>query len=131
MGDSIENGKVNSTSTECSTCRTCRLEVITPLAKRLNCLDLEKIANICIDDIPELIGASLASLYVLDDEGDILHLQKNNHKFPINNIVSLNQNPPSPMVAAARKGELLVVDDIESYQKPTIRNTPPAIFRPI
>ena len=123
MGDSIENGKVNSTSTECSTCRTCRLEVITPLAKRLNCLDLEKIADICIDDIPELIGASLASLYVLDDEGDILHLQKNNHKFPINNIVSLNQNPPSPMVAAARKGELLVVDDIESYQKPTIRNT--------
>ncbi len=125
MADSSDK----SPSSECSSCSSCRLGAITPLAKQLNCLDIEQIAKICVDDIPKLIGAALASLYILDDEGDILHLQRNNHKFSINNIVSLNQNPPSPMIAAARKGELLVVNDIESYQKPLISNTQRAFPR--
>lgn len=96
----------------------CRLETITPLARRLNCLDLKKIAEICINDITELVGAKLGSLYILDDNSDILHLEKNNHPFLINNIVSLNQNPPSPMVAAVRSKNLILIGDMESY-KPT------------
>ncbi|MBW8015491.1 MAG: sensor domain-containing diguanylate cyclase [Planctomycetes bacterium] len=95
----------------------CRLESITPLARRLNCLDMHKIANICIEDIPHLIGAKLVSLYVLDESSDILHLEKHNHPFLINNIVSLNQNPPSPMVAAVRSKDLILVSNMDSLQK--------------
>lgn len=98
----------------------CRLSMITPLARKLNCLDMSKIADICIDDIPDLIGARRASLYILDDASDILHLEKNNHPFLINNIVSLNQNPPSPMVAAVRSKELMLVKDIENFNRPNI-----------
>lgn len=100
-----------------------RLDVITPLAKKINCLDVKRIAEICIHEIPKLIGAKLASLYILDESSDILHLEKNNHPFLINNIVSLNQNPPSPMVAAVRSKELLVIDDVESHKTPNIHNT--------
>jgi len=96
------------------------LEKITPLAKRLNCLEMTKIADVCIDEIPKLIGARLASLYVLDESSDILHLEKNNHPFLINNVVSLNQNPPSPMVAAVRSKELMLVDDVETHNRPRI-----------
>ena len=95
----------------------CRLESITPLARQLNCLDLSSIADICINDIPNLIGAKLASLYILDELSDILHLEKHNHPFLINNIVSLNQNPPSPMVAAVRSKDLIVVKNMESLEK--------------
>ena len=102
---------------------SCRLDVITPLAKKINCLDVKRIADICIHEIPKLIGAKLASLYILDESSDILHLEKNNHSFLINNIVSLNQNPPSPMVAAVRSKELLVIDDVESHKTPNIHNT--------
>ena len=91
------------------------LEVITPLVKRLNCLDIKRIAEVCINEIPNLIGARLASLYILDDTSDILHLEKNNHPFLINNIVSLNQNPPSPMVAAVRSKELMETQDDPSF----------------
>jgi diguanylate cyclase (GGDEF)-like protein len=101
---------------------TGRLEVLTPLAKRLNCLDKREIAEICIDEIPPLVGAQLASLYILDETSDILHLEKNNHPFLINNIVSLNQNPPSPMVAAVRSKELLLIDDIETFTRPHLDN---------
>ncbi len=107
----------------CASGRECRLQAITPLAQQLNCLDIKKIADICISQIPKLVGAKLASLYVLDDTSDILHLEKNNHPFLINNIVSLNQNPPSPMVAAVRSKQLMLVDDIESHNKPNISNT--------
>lgn len=101
---------------------SCRLDIITPLAKKINCLDVKRIADICIDEIPVLIGAKLASLYILDENSDILHLEKNNHPFLINNIVSLNQNPPSPMVAAVRSKELLVIDDQENQKGPHINH---------
>ena len=96
------------------------LEPITPLAKRLNCLDIKVIGDICIDEIPPLVGGKFASLYILDDSSNILHLVKNNHPFLINNIVSLNQNPPSPMVSAVRSRDLLLMNDIESHKKPGI-----------
>ena len=102
---------------------SCRLDVITPLAKKINCLDVKRIADICIDDIPTLVGAQLASLYILDENSDILHLEKNNHPFLINNIVSLNQNPPSPMVAAVRSKELMIVDDSDGGRGPNINRT--------
>lgn len=101
----------------------CQLDIITPLAKKINCLDVKRIADICIDEIPSLIGANLASLYILDENSDILHLEKNNHPFLINNIVSLNQNPPSPMVAAVRSKELMIINDVENHKIPTIHNT--------
>ena len=121
-----------------STCRaactgspgqSCRLDVVTPLAKKINCLDVKRIADICVNEIPQLVGAKLASLYILDENSDILHLEKNNHPFLINNIVSLNQNPPSPMVAAVRSRELLIIDDVDTHKMPTIRNTRRAFSR--
>lgn len=99
------------------------LEVITPLAKKINCLDVKRIAEICIAEIPGLIGANLASLYILDETSDILHLEKHNHPFLINNIVSLNQNPPSPMVAAVRSKELMIVDDVNEHRAPSLDNS--------
>jgi len=99
------------------------LEAITPLAKRLNCLEMDKIADVCINEIPKLIGARRVSLYILDESSDILHLEKNNHPFLINNIVSLNQNPPSPMVAAVRSKELMLVNDMDKHTRPNMIKT--------
>ncbi len=96
------------------------LETIAPLAQEINCLDMKKITDICIKQIPNLIEAKLASLYIIEDQSDMLCLQGHNHPFLINNIVSLNQHPSPPMVMAARTKKLLHVDDIEKYQKPAI-----------
>lgn len=114
----MSNNDPNS-SLSGSSCKrdACYIKTITPLAKSLNCLDMDQVGEICIKDIPELVGARLASLYLLDETSDILHLAKYNHPFLINNVVSLNQNPPSPMIAAVRKKELLLIDNIEQIQK--------------
>ncbi len=99
------------------------LERITPLARQLNCLDIERIANVCVGDIPRLIGVRFASLYILDETNNILLLQKYNHPFLINKIVSINQNPPSSMVVAVRSKTLIQVRDIDTHKRPIIRKS--------
>ncbi|MHC4575075.1 MAG: sensor domain-containing diguanylate cyclase, partial [Planctomycetota bacterium] len=78
---------------------------------------------VCINEIPNLFSVRLASLYVLDETNNILHLQKYNHPFLINKIVSLNQNPPSPMVMAVRSRQLIMVGDIDTHKAPVIKRS--------
>ena len=99
------------------------LEQITPLARQINCLDIERIADVCINNIPRLIGVRFASMYILDETNNILLLQKYNHPFLINKIVSLNQNPPSSMVLAVRSEILIHTQNIETHKRPIIRKS--------
>ncbi|MHC4570753.1 MAG: sensor domain-containing diguanylate cyclase [Planctomycetota bacterium] len=114
----------NSENTdECSQGSISLLEQVTPLARQINCLDIDRIANVCIEKLPRLVGAKLVSLYILDETSNILHVQRYNHPFPINKIVSLNQNPPSPMVMAVRSKKLILVENIDTHNKPIIRKS--------
>ncbi|MBN1185468.1 MAG: sensor domain-containing diguanylate cyclase [Bacteroidales bacterium] len=99
------------------------LEKVTPLARQINCLDIDQIADICIKNIPEIVGVNFASLYILDEQSNMLHLHKHNHPFLINKIVSINQTPPSPMVMAVKSKELIFVGDIDTHRKPFIRRS--------
>ncbi len=99
------------------------IEKITPLAQRINCLDIERVADVCINSIRELIGVRFASLYVLDETDSILHLQQYNHPYLLNKIVSLNQEPPSPMAVAVRTKEPVLIEDIETHNKPVIKRS--------
>ena len=93
---------------------------ITPLARQINCLDIERIADICVTKIPELVGVRFASIYMLDEANNILHLLRHNHPYLINKIVSLSQNPPAPMVMSVRSKELILTSDISMHKKPII-----------
>lgn len=98
------------------------LEQVTPLARQINCLDIERIATICVRKIPRLLGARLASLYILDDN-NMLHLQNSNHPYLVNKIVSLNQNPPTAMAIAAKSRKLLHITDIDAQTQPAIKKS--------
>jgi diguanylate cyclase (GGDEF)-like protein len=117
------HGTKSNEHTETSAPVVSLLEQITPLARQINCLDIERIATICVRKIPKLLDASLASLYILDEASDMLHLQKNNHPYLINKIVSLNQNPPSPMVIAAKSKKLIYINDIDSGAEVVIKKS--------
>jgi len=99
------------------------LEQVTPIARQINCLDIRRVADVCVKKIPLLVGARFASLYVLDKTNAILHLVRHNHPFPINKIVSLNQSPPSPMVMAVKGKELILTGNIDTHTRPVIRRS--------
>lgn len=102
---------------------TSLLQRITPLARQINCLDIDRIADTCVEVIPRIVGVRFASLYILDETNSILHLHKHNHPFLINKIVSLRQNPPSPMVLAVKSKQLILAKDIDTHSKPLIRKS--------
>ena len=103
--------------------KTSLLEQVTPLARQINCLDIHRVADVCMKKIPSLVGARFASLYTLDETSSILRLISHNHPFPINRIVSLSQSPPSPMVIAVRSKEVILTSDIDTHKKPVIRRS--------
>jgi len=113
------------------------LDLITPVAQRLNCLDLQQIGKICLEQIPKLVNTRFVSLYILDQISDMLHLECHNHTWLINNIVSLNQANISPMVKAVRNKELIVVSnkfsETERYVCKFTQNycTPTCIIAPL
>ena len=117
------SNKSSENTVNCTGSSTSLLERVTPLARQINCLNIERIANICVENIPNLVGVRFASLYILDETNNILHLQKYNHPFLINKIVSLNQNPPSPMVMAVRSKKLIQTRNIDTHKKPIIRKS--------
>ena len=97
--------------------KTPSLSVITPLAQQINCLDPKQIGLICIEQIPRLIGSRFASLYILDEISDMLHLENHNHPYLINNIVSLNQANPSLMIKAVKNGQVAIIKNIDDHKK--------------
>jgi diguanylate cyclase (GGDEF)-like protein len=99
------------------------LEQITPLARQINCLDIDRVADVCVTSIPKLVRVRFASLYILDETNNILHLHKHNHPFLINKIVSLNKTPTPLMVMAVRSKELILVPDIDTHKKPVIKKS--------
>ncbi len=96
------------------------IERITPLARRINCLDIGRIAEVCVHNVPELVGMQYASLYVLDENNHMLHLSRHNHPYEINKLVSLNQTPLTPMTMAVKSNEVIIVDDTAEHQAPVI-----------
>ena len=103
--------------------KTTLLEQVTPLARQINCLDINRVAEVCVREMPVMVGTRFASLYVLDEANSILHLIGHNHPFPINRIVSLSQSPPSPMVMAIKSKELILTGNIDTHTKPVIRRS--------
>jgi diguanylate cyclase (GGDEF)-like protein len=81
---------------------------------------MQQIGKICVEQIPKLVNARFASLYILDETTDILHLENHNHPFLINNIVSLNQSNLSPMIKAIKSKELIIIENIEDHKSPVI-----------
>jgi diguanylate cyclase (GGDEF)-like protein len=118
-----ENSEVFNKKTADSDNCCSLIKQISPLAQKINCLDIDSVAEVCIHDIPELLGVRFASVYVMDETNGILHLLRYNHPYLLNKIVSLNQNPPSPMVLAVQSKELILVANIDTHKRPVIRKS--------
>lgn len=104
-----------SPSNECSL-----IECITPLARRINCLDIGRIADVCVNNLPKLVGMQYGSLYVLDEASHMLHLSRHSHPYDIDKLVSLSQTPPTPMTMAVKSNEVIIINNKGKNKTPVI-----------
>ena len=94
-----------------------RIRQVGRLSREVNTLDFEKIVRVCIERLPALVEAARASLYLYDAAADRLVLQAHSHGRPIAERVDLADNPQSPMAAAVRRGELLVIGEFGEFER--------------
>ena len=94
-----------------------RIHEVADLSRRINSLDLDQIAAVCVEELPRLVEATRASLYLYDAAGNRLILQKNAPKQPLAERVDLRASPHSPTAVAVRTGELLLIGDFDEYQR--------------
>lgn len=120
MNDAEHNNNVSDLNNSLNNAKSGTLQAVTTLVQQINCLDLQQIGKICVEQIPAIVNARFASLYILDEISDMLHLENHNQPFLINNIVSLNQVNLSPMIKAVKSKELLVIENIEDHKSPVI-----------
>ena len=107
-----------------------KISHISHLSHQINCLDLDRIASVCIESIPKLIAARYASLYRFDAENELLHLLRQNHPYAINRLVQLDSNPTAPMTLAVREKRLMLIKDFASQgNETTTTKHGPAIKR--
>ncbi|MBN1766781.1 MAG: sensor domain-containing diguanylate cyclase [Sedimentisphaerales bacterium] len=90
---------------------------ISQLSRQINCLDADKIATVCIDQIPQLISARFASLYTYNTEKGLLHLLRHNHPYTIARVVVLPEQPNLPMTIAVKQKKLLLIKDFTEWEK--------------
>ncbi len=94
-----------------------RIRHVARLSREINSLDLDRIVRVATADVPDLVGARRASLYLYDAAADRLVLQGHNHGYPIADRIDLADAPRSPMALAVRGGELLLVGTFTDLER--------------
>jgi len=94
-----------------------RMNAVTRLSHQINALDLDRILDICIKEVPKTVGARLASVYLYDyDRGELI-LKRHNHTRRLNERIRLQEQPFSPMAHALGLNQVIVIGDFDDYQK--------------
>jgi len=94
-----------------------RIHQVARLSREINSLDLARIVAVCIEQLPALVEAKRASLYLYDAAGDRLILQGYSRDHPVAGRVDLKDNPRTPMALAVRAGELLLIREFQEFER--------------
>lgn len=102
-----------------------RMDLLTKISQELNCLDLDRILDLCCTKIPFLVNAKYTSVYLHDPERDVFRLGKSNHDRPIPEEIPRSKLR-GVMGVALERGEVLVIQDLDDFSSQ--RDTP--VLRP-
>jgi len=94
-----------------------RIRQVARLSREINSLDLDRIVHVCIADLPALLDAERASVYLYDAAEDHLILQGQSSAAPLAKRVDLKESPRSPMALAVRRGELLLIGEFQEFEQ--------------
>lgn len=94
-----------------------RLHIVTRLTHEINTLDLKKITEVAVHQIPHLVDARYASLFLYNPSRDELVLEGHNHPEPINRKVTVSRHENTIMGLAVSQRHLVYIRDIDQYEE--------------
>jgi diguanylate cyclase (GGDEF)-like protein len=94
-----------------------RMNAVTRLSHHISALDLDRILDVCIREVPRIVGASQASVYLYDYANRQLVLMRHSQDRKLNDRIRLEDNPYSPMGHALDVNQIVIVDDFDQYEE--------------
>jgi len=85
------------------------------LSKEINCLDPDRIVDICVTKVPTLVDATLASVYMVNQETGELLLKQSNHPYRVTDRIAIDAAPPGLMALAIEKKATLLIRDVDAF----------------
>lgn len=87
------------------------------ISRKLNTLDSDQFMEVCTEKIPRFMNVRFASLYLYNNEEHKLVLQSDNHPEEIEQEIYLEEHQHILMNIALKKGEILLINDFDQFQK--------------
>jgi len=85
------------------------------LSKEINCLDIDKIVNICVTKVPALVDANYASVFFVEPETGDLVLKQSSHPHRVTDRVVVSSSSGSLMQIAMERKATLLIRDVDSF----------------
>jgi len=87
------------------------MEHLAVVSREINCLDLGRIMEICVTQVPMLVGAQYASIFLVDENTSRLALKGHNYPEEKKWDVAIEQPDKTLMGRALRDEKLLFIED--------------------
>ncbi len=94
-----------------------RFKKISSISRKINCLDIDRIARACVEDIPEIFRANYSSIYTYDKNSNCLHLLRHNHPHKISSLIDVAKNSTRPMCQAVINKKMMILDNLNNNHK--------------
>ncbi|MBI2898814.1 MAG: sensor domain-containing diguanylate cyclase [Planctomycetes bacterium] len=94
-----------------------RLAMINRISQDVNTLDMDKIAEIAVRQIPDLLRAKYCSLFLYDYRNDELTLRAHNHPEEINQQIALRTHKNTVMGLVLERKRIVLVRDFEEFER--------------
>lgn len=94
-----------------------KMVMINRISQELNTLDMDRIAEIAVRQVPELLGAKYCSLFLYDYQNDELILRTHNHPTEINHQVSIRFHKNTVMGLVLERKKTVHVRDFEEFER--------------
>ena len=94
-----------------------RFKKISSISRKINSLDIDKIARACVEDIPDIFHANYSSIYTYDAESNCLHLLRHNHAHKISSLIDVEKNSFRPMCQAVMNKKMMIIEDLNNNKQ--------------
>jgi diguanylate cyclase (GGDEF)-like protein len=94
-----------------------KLNRLTRLSIEVNCLDLDRIAQVAVDKVSLMIRAKYCSLFLYDYQTNELALKRHNHPNEITQRIAIRHHTNTVMGMALRNRKVIFIRDFDEFER--------------
>lgn len=94
-----------------------KLAMLTRLSQEINCLDLDRIAQVAVEKVSLMINAKYCSLFLYHYQTNELALKRHNHPSEITQRIALRHHQNTVMGMVLRTRQVVFIRDLDEFER--------------